>query len=254
MRYITIIFILFSFGDSFSQSDKHINEEFKAIDDIFIELLDTSRFYYREPLYYSWNSNDLEKYARKPQKYIAYLNYYDSIYFPFKFSETLLNTISCEDFINTFEEIFDEYSDSISNLIDTSILKVFVTNKLFKYRDWDMKSWYELVYPDTLSLTTIPIDTCLPEIEFDFNKIQNKGRYVLSTDNYPSRQLRQTTKNIKEIAILDISRVSFDKENINGVLFYELYMDNLAAEGYVVIIEKINNKWKIKNKLRIWQA
>jgi hypothetical protein len=254
MKILALIFILSNSFYLFSQDDGYFDKENKAINDVFISLLDTSRFYYKERLDYSWGRGDLKKYAKRPKKYRASLNYLDSIYYPFKFSELLIKTNGKKNLIDEFEDTFDDYSDSLAKEIDNSILKVFVVNKLFKCRNSDIKYWHESVYPDTIMFFSNPVDTSLTNREFDYNKIQNKGRYVLSTDKYPDRQQRITTKNINEIGILDISRITFNREFSKGIFFFEIYKDNLSAEGYVVIIEKVGMNWTIKYKMRTWQS
>jgi hypothetical protein len=254
MKILALILILSNSIYLFSQDHGYFDKEDKAINDVFINLLDTSKFYYKERLDYSWSKGDLKKFAKRPNKYRTSLNYLDSLYYPFKFSELLIKTNGKEDLISDFEDTSDDYSDSLMTKIDNSILKVFVVNKLFKTRNGDIKDFYESVYPDTVMFFSNPADTSLNDREFDYSKIQNRGRYVFSTDKYPDRQQRILTKNIREIGELSISRITFNRDYSRGIFFYEIYMDNLAAEGYVVIIEKIGNNWTIKYIARTWQA
>jgi len=252
MRIFFIIFFLIISINIFSQNNRYIDEENNAINDIFINLVDTNRYYLKERPFYSWRHEDLKKYAKNPKKYKSNLDYLDSLYNPFEFSKLLIETKGNKDLIDDFEDKFDDYADSIIKQKDSSILKIFITNELGKPSKWEIHTWIDISFPDTISPKLYPVDTTLQKRYFDYNYIKNKGRYVFSLDKYPDWQGRLMTKKTKEIGILSISRISFNKDFTNGIFFYEIYKDNLDAEGYTIIIEKINNVWKIKIKSQTW--
>lgn len=99
----------------------------------------------------------------------------------------------------------------------------------------------------------------LPANDLNINKlkIQNIGLYKVKEISKDSAKFFLTHKeqgNKYYIGLLELSRVKFDKSRNKCILEIGIINDVRSGVGYLCLLEKINSRWIIKNKIVIWIA
>ena len=92
--------------------------------------------------------------------------------------------------------------------------------------------------------------------QIDLKKIENTGRYRLKEINQFREQYPRykNFKGFRFVGDLMFSRIIFNNNKTEAV-FYENYIcGGECGSGDIVWIEKVNNKWKIKHKINLWES
>lgn len=231
-------------------SEVYYSEEFNAINDIFLELIDTG-YYYNDWVPPLIPDKYLIDYAKHPHKYRNELKQIDKVYPSFNYSKRLIDTKGDTGKLREFKDRFEKYADSIKNLYDTRRLLLFVRDSLYSTSNYEKEDLRKVARRDS-TLFEISYKHKYKTREFNFFNIQNTGKYELTNEEYPDQKVRISTKDIKEIGQLTFSRVVFDSEFKNGFFFYRFYKASLNAFELLIFIEKINGKWIIKEKIGLW--
>ena len=54
------------------------------------------------------------------------------------------------------------------------------------------------------------------------------------------------------MGILQFSMIGFNDTKDTSLIYYSLKRDIRYGAGYMVLLKKTNNSWKIMDKIRIW--
>lgn len=76
-------------------------------------------------------------------------------------------------------------------------------------------------------------------------------RYLAKDFNPTVFKLSATSED-SEIGAVTFSKPFINKSGDRGVLYYEFYPREKGSKGEILILELLNNKWIIKNHLRLW--
>jgi hypothetical protein len=210
-----VVLLLFFCIGIYSHSQAIKKEEYKAINEVFPNLLDSSMYYFRQHPPYLPETDSLIVIAKNPIKYTKELKYWDSAYYSFRFSKKLIDTKGEEEKVSEFEDQISDFCDSITSLKDDSKLVLFATDKLknFDSRSYNELSWELKTYPKRWednkldSSILFPVDTTLlKERQFNYALLTNTKPFLLNTKPYPSRAIRDQTKE-KEIGIIYLTRI-----------------------------------------------
>lgn len=251
MRITSILFLVLLCLKSFGQESGYYHEEFRAIDDIFLSIADTSSYNYSlwplfsvEELIDDMNDSLLREslnYFLPPYKFE-----------PFDIIGALKSTNGDSLLIKELYENYETFRDSINGLPDPRTLMIFSSDSLYQFNSSDI-NWMKSIqsFFKYKHLDSVRYDT-LRTRYFSFNKLNNKGRYSFSNLPYPDQTTRFETKEIKELYSISFSRVLFNDDYTKGALFYTIFRDPLSANRTLVLIKKKRGKWTIHKRISIW--
>ena len=136
---------------------------------------------------------------------------------------------------------------------DTSKLVIGVSEKIYKPSEYENKS-IEL-YFKTLKLqidtTSNPTETKIDLEKFKDNK---KFRFKHLSEFPEGANILNNNGTFKFSGGIAFSKIIFDKRKQIGILCGNYLCEPRCGIGYLIIIKKINNKWKIKKIERTWQS
>tara|TARA_B100000809_G_C14654720_1_gene357301 strand:- start:57 stop:380 length:324 start_codon:yes stop_codon:yes gene_type:complete len=85
-------------------------------------------------------------------------------------------------------------------------------------------------------------------ITFDSSTIKQ----YLKDNTFKWNVYRETSK--RPDGFFQVSNVSINNNNTKSALKLVVYNDKLAAGCYLILFEKINNKWIIKGDILLWMS
>jgi len=247
---LIIIFGFFCLKVLAQDSEKYHKEEFNVINDLFIQLIDTG-YYYNDWLIPLMPDQYLVEYALKPKKNKDNLDWGDKEYYPFEYSKKLIETRGNNEKLQEFRADFRKFQDSLTSQYDSRKLLVFVTDSLYQISSRESEDLKEISRIDSTLLESFQLEKYTTRY-IDFNKIKNQGRFEITNEKYPDQETRRQTKDIKEIGLITCSRVIFNKYFTKGFFYYTFFKNGLNAYGVILIVEKVNGIWIIKNESGLW--
>lgn len=136
---------------------------------------------------------------------------------------------------------------------DTSKLVIGVSEKIYKPSEYEYKSTES--YFKTLKLQ---IDTTSNSIENKIDleqfKNNNKFRFKYLSEFPDGANILNNDGTFKFSGGIAFSKIFFDSRKQIGILCGNYLCEPRCGIGYLIIIEKINKKWKIKKIEHTWQS
>ena len=247
---LIIIFGFFCVNVSAQDSKKYHKEEFNVINDLFIQLIDTG-YYYKDWLIPFMPDQYLVEYALKPEENKDNLDWGDKEYYPFEYSKKLIETKGDYSKLQEFHADFRRFQDSITRQYDSRRLLIFVTDSLYQISKRESENFKEVLRIDSTLLDSFQLEK-YPTRYIDFNKINNHSRFEITNNKYPDQETRIQTKNLKEIGLISCSRVIFNTDLTKGFFYYTFFKNGLNAYGLLLIVEKVDGLWRIKQEIGLW--
>ena len=139
--------------------------------------------------------------------------------------------------------------------LDTSVLKIYLHDSLINYDGDDL----EELLGKTNFKANFPVDTTwidlikkLNRIEspigFDINQITKTGNFTLVS----KLEFNDTTDNKTRVGALTMSRVALSHDQKRGVFYYDFICGGLCGGGSLIFIERIGTEWKIVEERVMW--
>ncbi len=228
MRKLKIIFPLIIFFTIFSCERKNYNLEIEKeiINDLFVEMVDSIH--------------------KDPRIYLTMPPFLDNIY------DQKGNKIGVDSTRYKIEIIQFNHKEELRKK-DTSKLVIGVSDKIYQ----PSKNEYESIqsYFKTLQLhidtTRNPIKN---RIDIENFKNNNKFRFKYLSEFPEGVNIRNNDGTFKFSGGIAFSKIIFDERKQIGILCGNYLCELRCGIGYLIIIEKINNKWKIKKIEQTWQS
>lgn len=250
--FFILIFLLLQTKLYSQNSSEYHKEEFNVINEVFVELVGEHN-YYQDGFIPLMPDQDLIRFAKHPDKYKDELEYGNKQFYPFQYSKKLIATKGEKRALKNFRDEFYKFSDSIESQIDDRRLVVYVDDTLTSINASRRQEFIKNVQQDSI-LLNIYSNKTIDYREFDFSKINRKGRFEISNEKYPDREKRNKTKNIKEIGLIKFSRIIFNADYSKGYFFFYYHENGLNAGESILRIEKEDGNWVIKDGILLWVA
>jgi len=234
-------------------SEDYYSEEYNAINQLFLELIDTSYYYHVEWYPMLWSDDFLFQQAKNPENDEDDLSYFDSLYYPFKYSEKIIQTQGNPNKMELFKKDFECHRDSMAKKLKNWGLKMFVTDSLYHEQDYSME-W--LAAQNVLKYVSFNLPKEFPKARyFDMSKIES-GKFELTRELYewnPPKHIDAKNQKIN-IGYIEFSRVIFNKNMNEGLLYFVYRYSGLEGYKLIVLIKKINGIWMIEKEIVSRQA
>lgn len=136
---------------------------------------------------------------------------------------------------------------------DTSKLVIGVSEKIYKPSKYE----YETIqsYFKTLKLQIDTTDNPIENrIDIENFKNNNKFRFKYLSEFPEGANILNNDGTFKFSGGIAFSKIIFDERKQIGILCGNYLCKPRCGIGYLIIIEKINNKWKIKKIEQTWQS
>jgi hypothetical protein len=147
--------------------------------------------------------------------------------------------------IHLQNEIFNDTSRFCTIYLDT------VANRRFNLWSWFLEndtSSFAIRLKSVIHEISNNTQTVLDSVRSIQTKFNPKD-FTLCTSNMKFKSDFNTSAHQCSIGVLRLSKISFNAEKNKGLLYYE-FADRY---GDLLLIEKMNSRWDIKNAIRIWQ-
>lgn len=228
MRKLEITFILIISFTIFSCEKKNSNLEIEKeiINNLFVEIVDSIH--------------------KDPRIYLTFPPFPDIIY------DEKGNQIGVDSTRYKTEIIKYNHKEELRKK-DTSKLVIGVSEKIYKPSKYE----YETIqsYFKTLKLqidtTNNPIET---RIDIENFKNNNKFRFKYLSEFSEGANILNNDGTFKFSGGIAFSKIIFNERKQIGILCGNYLCEPRCGIGYLIIIEKINNKWKIKKIEQTWQS
>ncbi|MFV8377128.1 hypothetical protein [Flavobacterium sp. LB1P71] len=228
MRKLEITFILIISFTIFSCEKKNSNLEIEKeiINNLFVEMVDSVH--------------------KDPRIYLTFPPFPDIIY------DEKGNQIGVDSTEYKTEIIKYNHKEELRKK-DTSKLVIGVSEKIYKPSKYE----YETIqsYFKTLKLqidtTNNPIEN---RIDIENFKNNNKFRFKYLSEFPEGANILNNDGTFKFSGGIAFSKIIFDERKQIGILCGNYLCEPRCGIGYLIIIEKINNKWKIKKIEQTWQS
>ena len=234
-------------------SDEYYLEEYNVINQLFLELVDTSYYYHVKWYPALWDDDFLFKQAKNPKNYEHDLLYDDSLYYPFNYSEKLIQTQGDTNKIELFKKDFECHRDSMAKKRENWKLKIYVTDSLYHETRYSIK-W--LAAQDVLKHISFDLPKDFPKTRYFDMSMINSGKFELTRELYEWKHPTTIDEENQKINIgyFKFSRVIFNKKMDEGFLYSIYRKSGLEGYGLIVLIKKINGVWKIEKEIVSWQS
>jgi hypothetical protein len=136
---------------------------------------------------------------------------------------------------------------------DTTKLLIGVNEKIYKpskYEFESIKSYFKRLKLQ-IDTTNNPIEN---KIDVDDFKNNNKFRFKYLSEFPEGSNILNDDGTFKFSGGISLSKIIFDTKKQIGILCGNYLCKPKCGIGYLIIIEKINNKWKIKKVELTWQS
>ena len=254
-----MLLIRFSTSYAFAQSEQmYLDEERKAINDLFFYFVDTSYDYHYHLHKLNVDSGNYQQILALPKdsNNAVYLSYFLQDVYPFDLFNEILKTNGEKGKLENLNFRYKSLRDSLKKCIDTRELEVEIKNYLIEI-NFKMENNSFLVKTDFLpyysnikglhrfakKVSNIKLNGRY----FNFDSI-NHGRYNL-TSYYPEPI---DYKKVKYICSIKYSRILFDRKFKTGLLCLSHFDSPVSGSGNYYLIKKKKGKWTIKKKYRGW--
>ncbi|QKJ64624.1 hypothetical protein [Flavobacterium sp. M31R6] len=228
MGKLEIIFTLIISFTIFSCEKKNSNLEFEKeiINNLFVEMVDSIH--------------------KDPRIYLTFPPFPDIIY------DQKGNEIGVDSTEYKIEIVKYNHKEELRKK-DTTKLVIGVSEKIYKPSKYEYESIQS--YFKTLKLQ---IDTTSNSIENKIDlenfKNNNKFRFRYLSEFPEGANNLNNDGTFKFSGGIAFSKIIFDKRKQLGILCGNYLCAPRCGIGYLIIIEKINNKWKIKQIEQTWQS
>lgn len=136
---------------------------------------------------------------------------------------------------------------------DTSKLLIGVSEKIYKPSEYEYKS-----IKSYFKKLKVQIDTNSNSVEnkIDLAKFKknNKFRFKYLSEFPEGSNIINNDGTFKFSGGIAFSKITFDVRRKIGILCGNYLCKPRCGIGYLIIIEKVNNKWKIKKVEQTWQS
>lgn len=133
---------------------------------------------------------------------------------------------------------FTPYLVTLKDSIKIRVEPYDQKDKTAKIKDADYKELVNQLFTHEFQATTI-----------DLNRINNTSIYILKAiepDENPKLEIGEK--------IISYSRIVYNADKTKASFYFENYCAGLCAIGQVVIMEKVDGIWKIKDTITNWVA
>ena len=228
MRKLEITFILIISFTIFSceKKDSNLEIEKEIINNLFVEMVDSVH--------------------KDPRIYLTFPPFPDIIY------DEKGNQIGVDSTEYKTEIIKYNHKEELRKK-DTSKLVIGVSEKIYKPSKYE----YETIrsYFKTLKLQIDTTDNPIENrIDIENFKNNNKFRFKYLSEFPEGANILNNDGTFKFSGGIAFSKIIFDERKQIGILCGNYLCKPRCGIGYLIIIEKINNKWKIKKIEQTWQS
>jgi hypothetical protein len=228
MRKLEITFILIISFTIFSCEKKNSNLEIEKeiINNLFVEMVDSVH--------------------KDPRIYLTFPPFPDIIY------DEKGNQIGVDSTEYKTEIIKYNHKEELRKK-DTSKLVIGVSEKIYKPSKYE----YETIqsYFKSLKLQIDTTDNPIENrIDIENFKNNNKFRFKFLSEFPEGANILNNDGTFKFSGGIAFSKIIFDERKQIGILCGNYLCEPRCGIGYLIIIEKINNKWKIKKIEQTWQS
>jgi len=258
----SFIFILLTISCTIDNQEDHF-EDLNVINDTFLELVDTG--FYRTPLppppYRPLSNSEMDEELSEPITFKGGLDIEgyeppDSAYFERLRHETdsIYRNFNWE----KYKRDSIEYEELVKNPpYDSSTLVILVWDSLYDYKpnEFNQRITTSEMYSQNFNVdsTWRPlvielIDSVQDERKFPFERLENTGRFNLKPYSY------DTLENDRIIGKIWFSKVVFNDSLDRGCYYYGFLCGRLCGWGYIIFVEKKNDKWVIVGARELWVA
>jgi hypothetical protein len=272
MNHSIAIFSIFLFLGLMQKN--YIEEENKAINEIFLELVGTEWYTKNSTSYFLPPDFILNRFFNNPRV----LNWADSAFYPFPFKEKYMQVLNESITLRDFHSDYEKFLSLYSTEIDSSRLIIHIPDSLFSLKSKQTKDLVKNLIPEDSPYKEILLNIDKENNEnriFPKISVKNSGRYILSNNKYnpstdsipdyrniaynsrydnpvPKPILKNSESNEKHIGIVVFSRVYFDQYHTKGILTFSFYVHELWSHKELVLIDKKNGLWIIHNRYILW--
>jgi hypothetical protein len=228
MRKLKIIFILIISFTIFNCEKKNYNLEFEKeiINNLFVEMVDSIH--------------------KDPRIYLNFPPFPDIIY------DQKLNKIVVDSTEYKIEIVKYNHKEELIKK-DTTKLVIGVSEKIYKPSEYEYESIQSYFKRLKLQIDTTS-NSIENKIDLENFKNNNKFRFRYLSEFPEGANILNNDGTFKFSGGIAFSKIIFDKRKQLGILCGNYLCEPRCGIGYLIIIEKVNNKWKIKKIELTWQS